>query len=206
MKKYCVATIVGVALFTAVSQARAAVTTYNYTGNAYTDYTGPGLANYGTNMTGSVTFNVDTSALSGGPDLTTGGDVLSLIMKSGLFVFDQTSLFGDFSFTNGNITGWQVFFSNNFISHNGVYAFGSSTAGVFGDAVTDLGLSGLGSATSEHCGPDGTNIPACAGTWSMVTSGVPEPSTWAMMLIGFAGVGFVGYLRAKKRSTAIAPA
>ena len=26
----------------------------------------------------------------------------------------------------------------------------------------------------------------------------PEPATWAMMLIGFAGIGFVGY-RARKR-------
>ena len=26
-------------------------------------------------------------------------------------------------------------------------------------------------------------------------SGVPEPSTWAMMLIGFAGIGFVAYRR-----------
>jgi hypothetical protein len=27
---------------------------------------------------------------------------------------------------------------------------------------------------------------------------VPEPSTWAMMLIGFAGLGFVGYRRTRK--------
>jgi hypothetical protein len=27
------------------------------------------------------------------------------------------------------------------------------------------------------------------------TGGVPEPSTWAMMLLGFAGLGFVGYSR-----------
>ena len=27
---------------------------------------------------------------------------------------------------------------------------------------------------------------------------VPEPSTWAMMLIGFAGLGFVGYRRARE--------
>jgi hypothetical protein len=26
-------------------------------------------------------------------------------------------------------------------------------------------------------------------------SSVPEPSTWAMMLIGFAGLGFAGYRR-----------
>jgi hypothetical protein len=24
----------------------------------------------------------------------------------------------------------------------------------------------------------------------------PEPSTWAMMLVGFAGIGFLGYRRA----------
>ena len=28
-------------------------------------------------------------------------------------------------------------------------------------------------------------------------SSVPEPSTWAMMLLGFAGLGFVGYRKAK---------
>jgi hypothetical protein len=35
-------------------------------------------------------------------------------------------------------------------------------------------------------------------------SGVPELSTWAMMLIGFAGIGFVAYRRAKKATLAIA--
>jgi PEP-CTERM motif len=27
---------------------------------------------------------------------------------------------------------------------------------------------------------------------------VPEPSTWAMMLIGFAGLGYAGYRRSRK--------
>jgi PEP-CTERM motif len=31
--------------------------------------------------------------------------------------------------------------------------------------------------------------------------GTPEPSTWAMMLLGFAGIGFVGYRKAKTRRT-----
>jgi hypothetical protein len=30
-----------------------------------------------------------------------------------------------------------------------------------------------------------------------VSAAVPEPSTWAMMLLGFAGLGFAGYRRAK---------
>ena len=31
---------------------------------------------------------------------------------------------------------------------------------------------------------------------------IPEPSTWAMMLLGFAGLGFVGYQSAGRRRTA----
>jgi hypothetical protein len=38
------------------------------------------------------------------------------------------------------------------------------------------------------------------------TTGVPEPSTWAMILIGFAGVGFAGYRRTKKNVTAFTAA
>jgi hypothetical protein len=33
--------------------------------------------------------------------------------------------------------------------------------------------------------------------------GIPEPSTWAMMLLGFGGLGFAGY-RARKQSAALA--
>ena len=43
-------------------------------------------------------------------------------------------------------------------------------------------------------GPQGTR--EIAGTGSI--SGVPEPSTWAMMLLGFAGLGFAGYRASRK--------
>ncbi len=36
---------------------------------------------------------------------------------------------------------------------------------------------------------------------SLLTA-VPETSTWAMMLIGFVGLGYVGYRRARKGSAA----
>jgi hypothetical protein len=36
------------------------------------------------------------------------------------------------------------------------------------------------------------------------TSGaIPEPSTWAMMLLGFAGVGYLGYRRARGPNEAL---
>jgi hypothetical protein len=38
---------------------------------------------------------------------------------------------------------------------------------------------------------------------SITTSSVPEPSTWAMLLLGFAGLGFARYSR---RSSAVAAA
>ena len=37
----------------------------------------------------------------------------------------------------------------------------------------------------------------------VVTAAVPEPSTWAMMLIGFAGLGYAGH-RASRKSVALA--
>ena len=35
-----------------------------------------------------------------------------------------------------------------------------------------------------------------------VTVAAPEPSTWAMMILGFAGVGFAGYRASRKAATA----
>jgi hypothetical protein len=37
-----------------------------------------------------------------------------------------------------------------------------------------------------------------------VSSAVPEPSTWAMTLIGFAGIGFAGYWRNRKSAVVAA--
>jgi hypothetical protein len=37
-----------------------------------------------------------------------------------------------------------------------------------------------------------------------VGSAVPEPSTWAMMMLGFSGLGYAGFRRAKKSPVAIA--
>jgi hypothetical protein len=41
---------------------------------------------------------------------------------------------------------------------------------------------------------------------SELVAGVPEPSTWAMMILGFAGVGFITYRRSRKSTIALAAA
>jgi hypothetical protein len=42
------------------------------------------------------------------------------------------------------------------------------------------------------------------GSFSTAAGVVPEPSTWAMMLIGFAGVGFAGYRASRKSAPSVA--
>jgi hypothetical protein len=50
-------------------------------------------------------------------------------------------------------------------------------------------LSGLGSGA-----PHGLDF---------IPFAVPEPSTWAMMFLGFAGVGYLGYRASAKRQAAL---
>ena len=55
---------------------------------------------------------------------------------------------------------------------------------------------------------DGENAQATIYSLTRLTiepvEAVPEPSTWAMMLIGFAGLGYAGYRRAKRNAPAFA--
>ena len=55
-------------------------------------------------------------------------------------------------------------------------------------------------------GSGSLDIPGEDGIWGpnvflgapVFTQGIPEPSTWAMMILGFAGVGFMAYRRSRK--------
>jgi hypothetical protein len=58
--------------------------------------------------------------------------------------------------------------------------------------------------TTDAASPSfGSNDPMIDGISFVGTSGVPEPSTWAMMLVGFAGLAFAGY-RASRKSVEVA--
>jgi hypothetical protein len=50
----------------------------------------------------------------------------------------------------------------------------------------------------------GTPFPTFNATFSLSGAVIPEPSTWAMMLLGFAGLGFAGYRHARKARPATA--
>jgi hypothetical protein len=55
-------------------------------------------------------------------------------------------------------------------------------------------------------GPDGYNggIDNIDFTVSAITAAVPESSTWAMMILGFAGVGFMAYRRKSRSALMVA--
>ena len=53
-------------------------------------------------------------------------------------------------------------------------------------------------ADTNYFFTDLPNSGAGSVTVTPITSGVPEPSTWAMMLAGFAGLGFLGYRQTVK--------
>jgi hypothetical protein len=60
-------------------------------------------------------------------------------------------------------------------------------------------LVGPGDPTAENAsnlGPNGSlNFPLTGVDNFTLTAAVPEPSTWAMMILGFCGVGFMAYRR-----------
>jgi hypothetical protein len=68
--------------------------------------------------------------------------------------------------------------------------------------VTDTPLSGTSTFANTTLAELGLSPGTYVYTWGdpgsltvEVSSGVPEPSTWAMMLLGFGGLGFLAYRR-----------
>ena len=72
---------------------------------------------------------------------------------------------------------------NDFILHIFPTASATPNTNLF---FTDLPESGAGSVTVTP----------------IIPGAVPEPSTWAMMVLGFAGLGFLGYRQTAKARVA----
>jgi hypothetical protein len=77
--------------------------------------------------------------------------------------------------------------------------FGSNTATSLGAQLPGL----IGFDEVSHSLPTGfdfINFQAVSGNVlvSSISGTIPEPSTWAMMLLGFAGLGYVAFRRTRK--------
>jgi PEP-CTERM motif len=122
-----------------------------------------------------------------------GGTTFQAGRANGFYflLFDTNSL--------GAITGW--FFELNPVTTDGAslinFASRSSaeTQSIFGSYadIVQVNPNVIGTSFTEF---GGATEP---GTWILLDAtaiaAIPEPSTWAMMLIGFAAIGFAGYRR-----------
>ncbi len=73
------------------------------------------------------------------------------------------------------------------------FSTASNNVNVYFNTNEGFGLAGNTYAIGFPGGPD--------EAISFSISAVPEPATWALMLIGFAGIGFFAFHRAKKTAT-----
>jgi len=133
----------------------------------------------------SISGQVSDSAIAGGPFTLTG--LLSLYAGADNLFFYPTQpyvSFGGISFTTVG---------------GGDFNLGLGGSGPFGYLFNASALNPSGNA----------QVNTLAGSTSLseftVTEAVPEPSTWAMMILGFAGIGYMTYRR-RKQSTALSAA
>lgn len=94
----------------------------------------------------------------------------------------------------GAATTYTAYDTNNAVVSTGSLQLDSSfhLITVFGSNIADLKL-------DNHKG----NAPWIFGIQSLTytVAAVPEPSTWAMLLIGFAGIGFAAYRKTSNAKT-----
>jgi hypothetical protein len=148
---------------------------------------------------GSIaTGTLCTFALCGGNTTPGGSFYLSLDGSSATFNFaTPISEFGAY------FTGLQL--ANSLTFDDGApqsvaMPFDFSNGGMAFVGFTDPGAS----ITSVTVSVSGDIIGVDDVFYSGRTSTIPEPSTWAMMLAGFAGLGLTGYRRAKRGRAALA--
>jgi PEP-CTERM motif len=173
--------VVGLSLALSSISANAAVV-YNYTGNNYTSTNG--LVTPSEHVTGSVTFaqalgtfifSYETPIAFSFSD--GAGDIISDVnATSSSFLFATGS--------SGQITAWQVDVEDSNIGILSSFNIGQGS----GDTVYELPNFILGRSPAGAWGPAQVSQ----------ISAVPEPSTWAMMILGFAGIGFMAYRRKSK--------
>ena len=149
----------------------------------------PGFANYPSTGPAGNLASYDYDDLSGNtpPGYTNPGCMINASL---------CSLVGNFGVT------FTATISGGMFNGDSVFSVFSPTTNYTGGFVGWEGLDPSGLSETAYDDHSGT----FDGTLAIVTLGtppIPEPSTWAMMLIGFAGLGYAGYRRRKSPAAAL---
>ena len=206
MKKQFAALIALAAIALTCPSNSANAVTWTFSGHVNVLYGDGYFAGLGDLITGTITFNESATNLRAGstPQSYIYDDALtymtlgpSLVTNGGIYpdiavlnVYSNSGLSGDDGFT----FGWQS--GNNAME---VFGFAPYAAG---SVVTSL---------APPMTPFDLNLfPGRTIRWildergfdatleSLTIASVPEPSTWAMMILGFCGLGFLAYRRKSK--------
>ncbi len=103
------------------------------------------------------------------------------------------------SFVMGSTTGterWELWGSNSASSLGTAITSGTNEGSVSLPSTYEYYFFGLDTADT-HWG-DNVLLASLTGTPTNLTSPVPEPSTWAMLILGFFGIGFAAYRKKGK--------
>ena len=186
--RFAATVVIAQAALLASSSANAQVV-YTYTGNDFQSVFAPGYTT-SDSMTGTLTLS---SALPN--SLTTLTDETALVtsysFSDGVTTFDSgccesgsQTIFQFMTDATGAITGWVVTLETNDDHTGNLTTEGGTTS--FDQSLVD--------------GVKGGRNDGEPGVWALqsMTSPVPEPASWMMLLLGFAGLGIA--LRRPPRS------
>jgi phospholipase/lecithinase/hemolysin len=147
-------------------------------------------------------FAQDNPSLAG--DATTYSQLYDSELASGLATLDPTLAAGT-SLREFDLYTYNTDILNSIL--DGTVPYNPPFTNTTDPCFTDTPLS---PAATTGCGTDGANIASylywddihptarVQALWAKgFETAVPEPSTWAMMLLGFAGLGYAGYRRAR---------
>ena len=121
-------------------------------------------------------------------------------------VFDIDTITGVID--GSEITGTSAFRgADNEVFTNG-FAFVSTVGISFetaaGQSVNIFSFFGQGTPPTGNAYGEFAANPGAFGVGTFTLTAVPEASTWALMLIGFAGLGMAGYRASQKRAATLA--
>jgi hypothetical protein len=152
-----------------------------------------------TNGSQPVQVNIGGSGNGAQPLGTTGNYLSVLGAGTENVAFSARS---SFSFFWGSIDDYNTIAIHHLVGPDDVFT-GSQVATIVGDGVQATGCQVLTNCnryfTFTGVGITGFSMSSSQNSFEITNiSAIPEPSTWAMMILGFLGLGFMGY---RKRSS-----
>jgi PEP-CTERM motif len=183
-----------------IDGARADAVTFNYTGvdfiNAHDPFTTAenltGTISFAAPLAANLSINAGSTASNVTPltfSFTSGPETLSNLAFNPSFTTFQFS-----TDAAGNITGWDIVIGLGGGGQINIDNF----AGNVGDQVA-VGANFVGDSGFNP--QEAFALNRTAGEFT-IAAAVPEPSTWAMMILGFCGLGFLAYRRKTSAFTA----